>query len=150
MTSKYPIYLGASRNSTAENDSENSDEGAVGGLFRMKNQTKNVKDQVMHECDSSKIIVQDTREWQEILADIKDCFVTGKWTETEDAEALLQLDDQDDGRFLVEWFRQQNQPIRWILSKQSVNKLLSSLKPVLFNNQLLDEVFVISEIIGNW
>ena len=104
----------------------------------------------MHECDSSKIIVQDTREWQEILADIKDCFVTGKWNETEDAEALLQLDDQDDGRFLVEWFRQQNQPIRWILSKQSVNKLLSSLKPVLFNNQLLDEVFVISEIIGNW
>ncbi|CAB4014600.1 ribosome biogenesis BMS1 homolog [Paramuricea clavata] len=87
---------GASRNSTAENESEDSDEGAVGGLFRMKNQTKNVKDQVMHERDSSKIIVQDTREWQEILADIKDCFVTGKWTETEDAEALLQLDDQDD------------------------------------------------------
>ncbi len=93
-------YLGVSFNSTAEDDSEDSDEGAVGGLFRMKNQARDVKYQVMHERDCSKVMVEDTREWQEMLADIKDCFVTGKWTEGEDAETLLQLDDQDDGRFL--------------------------------------------------
>ena len=43
--------------------------------------------------------MEDPQGWQELLADIRDCFVTGKWTEAEDAETLLQLDDQDDGMF---------------------------------------------------
>lgn len=68
----------------------------------MKNRSKDIKDQVMHERDCSKVITEHTREWQDILADIKDCFVTGKWTETEDAETLLQMDDQDDGMFNLE------------------------------------------------
>ena len=88
------------QNKNTETDSEDSDEEAVGGLFKMKNKGRNVKDEVMHERDCSKIMVEDTREWQEILMDIKDCFVTGKWTETEDAETLLQLADEDDGKFL--------------------------------------------------
>ena len=92
---------GASWSSTATNENEDSDDEAVGGLFKMKNRAKSTGDHVMHERDCSKVTVKDTREWQDILADIKDCFVSGKWKETEDAEALLQLDDQDDGRFLV-------------------------------------------------
>lgn len=95
------ISAGASRSFTAKSESEDSDDEAVGGLFKMKNRTNNVKDQDMHERDCSKVAVKDSREWQDILADIKDCFVSGKWKETEDAETLLQLDDQDDGRFLV-------------------------------------------------
>ena len=85
----------------AENDSEDLDEEAVGGLFKMKNQVRKVEDRVMHERDCSKVLVEDPRDWLEILADIKDCFVTGKWSEAEDAETLLQLDDQDDGEFFT-------------------------------------------------
>ena len=36
------------------------------------------------------------RDWdsEEVRESIKDCFVTGKWKESEDAEALLRLDDE--------------------------------------------------------
>ena len=83
-----------------DNDTDDSDEEAVGGLFRMKSQTANVRDRVMHERDCSKVTAEHTRAWQDILADIKDCFVSGKWKETEDAETLLQLDDEDDGKYV--------------------------------------------------
>ena len=95
------MLIGTSWSSATKHESEDSDDEAVGGLFKMKNRTKNAEDQVMHERDCSKVTVRDTREWQELLADIKDCFVSGKWKETEDAETLLQLDDQDDGMFGV-------------------------------------------------
>lgn len=31
---------------------------------------------------------------EEVIANIQDCFVTGKWNEDEDAEQLLKHDDQ--------------------------------------------------------
>ena len=36
------------------------------------------------------------RDWSqaEVLESIRDCFVTGKWKDSEDAEILLQNDDQ--------------------------------------------------------
>lgn len=95
------MFVGTSWSSATKHESEGSDDEAVGGLFKMKNRTKNAEDQVMHERDCSKVTVGDTREWQELLVDIKDCFVSGKWKETEDAETLLQLDDQDDGMFEI-------------------------------------------------
>ena len=102
MNLQLQILPGGSWNAKAEHDSDDSDEEAVGGLFKMKTQAKNLENRVMHERDCSKVLVEDPRDWQELLADIKDCFVTGKWSEAEDAETLLQLDDQDDGRFAQE------------------------------------------------
>ena len=89
------MFVGTFWSSATKNESEDSDDEAVGGLFKMKNRTKNAEDQVMHERDCSKMTVRGTREWQELLGDIKDCFVSGKWKETEDAETLLQLDEDD-------------------------------------------------------
>lgn len=66
----------------------------------MKSQAFRGKDHVMHEQDCSKFVEDQMGEWEDILEEIRDCFVTGKWTESEDAEILLSRDDQDEGIFL--------------------------------------------------
>ena len=51
----------------------------------------------MHERDCSlEMISVPLRDWSqaEVLESIRDCFVTGKWKDSEDAEILLQNDDQ--------------------------------------------------------
>ena len=51
----------------------------------------------MHERDCSlEMISMPLRDWSqaEVLESIRDCFVTGKWKDSEDAEILLQNDDQ--------------------------------------------------------
>lgn len=42
--------------------------------------------------------VEQLQDWnqQSVLDSIRDCFVTGKWKEDEDAEELLALDDLED------------------------------------------------------
>ena len=48
--------------------------------------------------DSSLFRAASLQDWraQSVLDSIRDCFVTGKWKEDEDAEELLALDDLDD------------------------------------------------------
>lgn len=51
----------------------------------------------MHERDCSlEMISMPLRDWSqaEVLESVRDCFVTGKWKDSEDAEILLQNDDQ--------------------------------------------------------
>ena len=74
-----------------------SDDEAVGGIFRLK--TKKVPQTLgtVHERDCSQEVSNTSvRDWSqpEVLESIRDCFVTGKWKDSEDAEALLQDDDQ--------------------------------------------------------
>uniref|UniRef100_A0A7M5V0L6 Ribosome biogenesis protein BMS1 homolog n=2 Tax=Clytia hemisphaerica TaxID=252671 RepID=A0A7M5V0L6_9CNID len=74
-------------------DSESDDEDLVAGIFQtQKNKLKKKKNALYHSRDCSKTdIGKDALDVaiDEIKELIKDCFVTGKWEESEDAEALL-------------------------------------------------------------
>lgn len=51
----------------------------------------------MHERDCSLAITDiSVRDWSQpkVLESIRDCFVTGKWKASEDAQTLLREDDQ--------------------------------------------------------
>lgn len=86
---------------TEEKDSDESDEeGPLGGLFKIASDkqrrtqsTQSAKDLV----DSSLFHVEKMQDWSnaDVLDSIRDCFVTGKWKENEDAEELLAMDDLD-------------------------------------------------------
>lgn len=80
---------------------EAEDDDALGGLFKMVS-TKRQEDQSVHSAkdliDCSLFRVDKVRDWskEDVLDSIRDCFVTGKWKEDEDAEELLDLDDFDE------------------------------------------------------
>ena len=77
-------------NSSSEDE---DDEDLVAGIFQTrKNKLKKSKNALFHSRDCSKVgIEKDAIDvaLDEIRELIKDCFVTGKWAEGEDAEALL-------------------------------------------------------------
>ena len=81
-----------------ENSSDDEDnEDLVAGIFQTrKNKLKKSKNALLHSRDCSKVgIEKDAIDvaLDEIRELIKDCFVTGKWAEGEDAEALLKDDE---------------------------------------------------------
>ena len=76
---------------------DDSDNDTVGGIFRLKSKKDSQSTGTMHERDCSlEVISMPLRDWSrtEVLESIRDCFVTGKWKDSEDAEILLQNDDQ--------------------------------------------------------
>lgn len=89
---------------TEEKSSDESDDGEddrLGGLFKIASDkrrhtqtTISTKDHV----DSSLFRVDKMQDWSKanVLDSIRDCFVTGKWKEDEDAEELLAMDDLED------------------------------------------------------
>ena len=90
----------AEEEDSADEGSEDDENDHLGGLFRIasdkKRRSKSIhsaKDQV----DSSKFVVERLQDWKldSVIDSIRDCFVTGKWKEAEDAENLLELDDMD-------------------------------------------------------
>ena len=83
----------------AQNDE--SDEEELGGMFKVMKQHQFKRDDqrlAMDQLDSTKFNVSNLQNWaeEEVRMNIKDCFVTGKWKQSEDAEELLKLDDEDD------------------------------------------------------
>lgn len=83
-------------------DEEVHDAGELGGLFRKVNQEQSQK--IEEKSNRNKEDVScypdptHQRDWklEEIRELIRDCFVTGKWKEEEDAADLLEMDDLDD------------------------------------------------------
>ena len=76
---------------------DDSDDNTVGGIFRLKFKKDSQSAGTMHERDCSlEMISTRLRDWSqpEVLESIRDCFVTGRWKDSEDAEILLQDDDQ--------------------------------------------------------
>lgn len=74
-----------------------SDDDAVGGIFRLKKKKDSQSLGTMHERDCSlEVSSMSVRDWSqpEVLESIRDCFVTGKWRNSEDAETLLRDDDE--------------------------------------------------------
>ncbi|XP_050073553.1 ribosome biogenesis protein BMS1 homolog [Anopheles maculipalpis] len=87
----------------AEKD-DSEDEGLLGGIFKSITQKqtelqkkKSVQD--VDECCFFEEYGDGIRDWtSENNKDlIRNCFVTGKWKASEDAEELLKLDDMSDG-----------------------------------------------------
>ncbi|KFM76305.1 Ribosome biogenesis protein BMS1-like protein, partial [Stegodyphus mimosarum] len=81
-------------------DSDSDDE--IGGLFRLAKHEKEKKHfQSDDGIDCCKFTTSVSRDWtdEKEMESIKDCFVTGKWDESEDAKHLLEEDDELYGDF---------------------------------------------------
>ncbi|XP_032236886.2 ribosome biogenesis protein BMS1 homolog isoform X2 [Nematostella vectensis] len=91
------VYGEAARETPRPVDDEGSDDGdVIGGFFKVKAKKKNKVHDMLQERDCSLATEAGTvgLGLEELGASIRDCFVTGKWKEEEDAERLLSLDDQ--------------------------------------------------------
>lgn len=98
------LFLQRKRKEQQELDkSESDDDDAIGGLFKVAAN----KQHDLHTDKENRDAVEsclfeeyggDTRNWtaEENINLIKDCFVTGKWRQSEDAKELLRLDDLSD------------------------------------------------------
>ncbi|GFY78261.1 ribosome biogenesis protein BMS1 homolog [Trichonephila inaurata madagascariensis] len=91
------LVYGDRRKLKQESDDSDS-EGEIGGLFRVARYEKEKKNMLSDnglDCSMFKTSVQ--RDWthDDQLQMIKDCFVTGKWDENEDAEHLLKEDEEE-------------------------------------------------------
>ncbi|GIY76831.1 hypothetical protein CDAR_178251 [Caerostris darwini] len=90
------LVYGQSQKIQESDDSDSENE--IGGLFRIAKHEKEKKNSMSDnafDCSIFEIAVQ--RDWtnEDELLMIKDCFVTGKWADDEDAEHLLNEDDDE-------------------------------------------------------
>ncbi|KAK2910762.1 ribosome biogenesis protein BMS1 homolog [Channa argus] len=81
-------------------DSEDEDKEELGGLFRVSRPQKSKKFQE-NSLDCSRFNPGTSHNWdlEEMLNSIRDCFVTGKWEEGQDAATLLKEDEELYGDF---------------------------------------------------
>uniref|UniRef100_A0A7N6A2D3 Bms1-type G domain-containing protein n=1 Tax=Anabas testudineus TaxID=64144 RepID=A0A7N6A2D3_ANATE len=81
-------------------DSEDEDEKELGGIFRVSRPQKSKKFQA-NALDCSRFNPDNSHNWdlEEMLNSIRDCFVTGKWEEDQDAATLLKEDEELYGDF---------------------------------------------------
>uniref|UniRef100_A0A3Q3VJT2 Bms1-type G domain-containing protein n=1 Tax=Mola mola TaxID=94237 RepID=A0A3Q3VJT2_MOLML len=80
-------------------DSENEDE-ELGGLFRVSRlQTSNKFEANALDCSHFKPDISHCWDSEEMLNSIRDCFVTGKWDDNQDAATLLKEDEDLYGDF---------------------------------------------------
>uniref|UniRef100_A0A8C2AJA4 BMS1 ribosome biogenesis factor n=1 Tax=Cyprinus carpio TaxID=7962 RepID=A0A8C2AJA4_CYPCA len=83
-----------------EEEEDSNDEEELGGLFKVNRpeRSKKVRADAM---DCSRFHPDSSHDWdqEEMLASIRDCFVTGKWEEDKDAATLLKEDDELYGDF---------------------------------------------------
>uniref|UniRef100_A0A182N849 Bms1-type G domain-containing protein n=1 Tax=Anopheles dirus TaxID=7168 RepID=A0A182N849_9DIPT len=87
-----------------ENEEDEEEDGLLGGIFKSVTQRqeelqkkKSVQD--VDECCFFEEYGDSVRDWttDDNKDLIRNCFVTGKWKASEDAEELLKLDDMSDG-----------------------------------------------------
>ncbi|KAM6951121.1 ribosome biogenesis protein BMS1 homolog [Aplochiton taeniatus] len=85
---------------TVAEDADGEEEEELGGLFRVS-RPENKKRQRADAIDTSRFQPDGSRNWnlEEMLDSIRDCFVTGKWEEGEDAATLLKEDEELYGYF---------------------------------------------------
>ncbi|KAM6898713.1 ribosome biogenesis protein BMS1 homolog isoform 2-T2 [Lycodopsis pacificus] len=86
--------------SVVEADDSEDEEQELGGLFRVSRPQKSKKFQ-SNVVDSSRFTPDSSNNWdsEEMLNSIRDCFVTGKWDESQDAATLLKEDEELYGDF---------------------------------------------------
>ncbi|XP_037319334.2 ribosome biogenesis protein BMS1 homolog isoform X1 [Pungitius pungitius] len=86
--------------SVVKADDSEDEEQELGGLFRVSRPQKSKKYQA-NAVDSSRFNSDTSHKWdqEEMLNSIRDCFVTGKWDESQDAATLLKEDEELYGDF---------------------------------------------------
>ncbi|XP_028991031.1 LOW QUALITY PROTEIN: ribosome biogenesis protein BMS1 homolog [Betta splendens] len=86
--------------SVVEDKSEDEDNEELGGLFRVSRPQNSKKFQA-NALDCSRFNTNTAHNWdlEEVLDSIRDCFVTGKWEEDQDAATLLREDENLYGDF---------------------------------------------------
>uniref|UniRef100_A0A665TS47 BMS1 ribosome biogenesis factor n=1 Tax=Echeneis naucrates TaxID=173247 RepID=A0A665TS47_ECHNA len=86
--------------SVVEADDSEEVEEELGGLFRVSHPQKK-KRVIANYVDCSRFNPDTSHNWdlEEMLSSIRDCFVTGKWEEDQDAAALLKEDEKLFGEF---------------------------------------------------
>ncbi|KAI4801177.1 hypothetical protein KUCAC02_000102 [Chaenocephalus aceratus] len=84
----------------AADDSEEGEEEELGGLFRVSRPQKSKRFRA-DAVDCSRFTPDSAHNWdlEEMLNSIRDCFVTGKWEEGQDAATLLKEDEELYGDF---------------------------------------------------
>ncbi|ESO87420.1 hypothetical protein LOTGIDRAFT_166570 [Lottia gigantea] len=87
-----------------EEEYKEEKEDELGGLFKVLKQ-KNIDNKndrySINKTDCSKFFPENPQDWSldEVIASIKDCFITGQWSKDKDAKARLDLDDELYGDF---------------------------------------------------
>ncbi|XP_034716477.1 ribosome biogenesis protein BMS1 homolog isoform X4 [Etheostoma cragini] len=86
--------------SVVEADDSDDEDQELGGLFRVS-RPQNGKKSRANGLDSSRFDPDTSHNWdlEEMLNSIRDCFVTGKWEEDQDAATLLKEDEELYGDF---------------------------------------------------
>ncbi|XP_040033013.2 ribosome biogenesis protein BMS1 homolog isoform X2 [Gasterosteus aculeatus] len=86
--------------SVVQADDSEDEEQELGGLFRVSRPQTSKKYQA-NAVDSSRFHPDTSHQWdqEEMLNSIRDCFVTGKWDESQDAATLLKEDEELYGDF---------------------------------------------------
>ncbi|XP_061120151.1 ribosome biogenesis protein BMS1 homolog isoform X2 [Syngnathus typhle] len=86
--------------SVAEAKEEDDDDEELAGLFRVNRAQKSRRLQA-NGLDCSHFNPDSSRNWdlEEMLNSIRDCFVTGKWEEDQDAATRLKEHDEEYGDF---------------------------------------------------
>lgn len=86
--------------SVIEAADSDDDEEELGGLFRVSRPQKSRRVQA-DALDCSRFCLELLRDWdsEEALDSIRDCFVTGKWEQAQDAATLLKEDEELYGDF---------------------------------------------------
>ena len=102
MSTNEALNRGA--NDDENKDSSKDDMEEIGGMFKVMKQNQFKKDDLrlaMDQMDNTRFSSVNLQDWDddEVRLKIKDCFVTGKWKQSEDAEELLKLDEEDDDVF---------------------------------------------------
>uniref|UniRef100_A0A4W6FIE0 BMS1 ribosome biogenesis factor n=1 Tax=Lates calcarifer TaxID=8187 RepID=A0A4W6FIE0_LATCA len=85
----------------SEADDSEEDKEELGGLFRVSRPQKSKKFKA-NAVDCSRFIPDTSHNWdleEVMLNSIRDCFVTGKWEESQDAATLLKEDEELYGDF---------------------------------------------------
>ncbi|KAG1696682.1 Ribosome biogenesis protein bms1 [Nymphon striatum] len=93
------VYGDGKLNKKEESDDEETEE--VGGLFKFSTANKSKNRVESDGIDSTIFQVDQLQDWtsSEVMDSIKDCFVSGKWEKSRDAQTLLKQDDELYGDF---------------------------------------------------
>lgn len=85
-----------------EEEKGKNENDLVAGLFQIKNRStsgkSNKSKSLYHDMDSSRLVETELKQFdtEELIELIKDCFVTGKWSAAENAQQLLNDDDDEE------------------------------------------------------
>ncbi|CAM1331974.1 BMS1 (predicted), partial [Pycnogonum litorale] len=95
------LVYGAHHENHINDDDKSDGTDEIGGLFVISKDKLKSGKTLMNDVDCTQYKTDAIQDWRSsaVMDSIRDCFVTGKWTKSEDAETLIQQDDELFGDF---------------------------------------------------